>query len=153
MSLRRRDVEQWMSHRRLPEELRRYLSFMFLYVHACMKDVLVFSVLENVKWRHMSALVYVKSKFTSSNGLGVHVTLHMVDNTANYAHMHLSTYLFWKDFFSLFIIFFSIAKFFSSFFFIRFKFKTKIQPHKVKICCNDQPFTTYCLPLLENILH
>lgn len=24
MSLRRRDVEQWMSHRRLPEELRRY---------------------------------------------------------------------------------------------------------------------------------
>ena len=26
MSLRRRDVEQWMSHRRLPEELRRYES-------------------------------------------------------------------------------------------------------------------------------
>ena len=24
MSLRRRDVEQWMSHRRLPEELRRF---------------------------------------------------------------------------------------------------------------------------------
>ena len=24
MSLRRRDVEQWMRHRRLPEELRRY---------------------------------------------------------------------------------------------------------------------------------
>jgi hypothetical protein len=24
MSLRRRDVEQWMSHRRLPEDLRRY---------------------------------------------------------------------------------------------------------------------------------
>lgn len=24
MSLRRRDVEQWMSHRRLPEALRRF---------------------------------------------------------------------------------------------------------------------------------
>lgn len=27
MSLRRRDVEQWMSHRRLPDELRRYDIF------------------------------------------------------------------------------------------------------------------------------
>lgn len=25
MQLRRRDVEQWMSHRRLPEDLRRFL--------------------------------------------------------------------------------------------------------------------------------
>jgi cyclic nucleotide gated channel len=29
MSLRRRDVEQWMSHRRLPEELRRGYSWCF----------------------------------------------------------------------------------------------------------------------------
>lgn len=29
MSLRRRDVELWMSHRRLPEELRRYYSLRF----------------------------------------------------------------------------------------------------------------------------
>nr|GMC78228.1 probable cyclic nucleotide-gated ion channel 20, chloroplastic [Ipomoea batatas] len=26
MSMRRRDVEKWMSHRRLPEGLRRYLA-------------------------------------------------------------------------------------------------------------------------------
>ena len=37
MSLRRRDVEQWMSHRRLPEELRRYsipvicLHYLFIF--------------------------------------------------------------------------------------------------------------------------
>lgn len=36
MSLRRRDVEQWMSHRRLPVELRRFffvfmMSFLFLF--------------------------------------------------------------------------------------------------------------------------
>jgi len=27
MSLRRRDVEQWMSHRRLADDLKRYHSF------------------------------------------------------------------------------------------------------------------------------
>lgn len=27
MSLRRRDVEQWMSHRRLPEKLRRFYTY------------------------------------------------------------------------------------------------------------------------------
>jgi hypothetical protein len=27
MQLRRRDVEKWMSHRRLPEVLRRFLTF------------------------------------------------------------------------------------------------------------------------------
>ena len=31
MSLRRRDVEQWMSHRRLPEELRRYYLLYSLF--------------------------------------------------------------------------------------------------------------------------
>ena len=30
MQLRRRDVEQWMSHRRLPGDLRRYSIFLFL---------------------------------------------------------------------------------------------------------------------------
>jgi len=29
MQLRGRDVEQWMSHRRLPEVLRRYEMFLF----------------------------------------------------------------------------------------------------------------------------
>lgn len=32
MSLRRRDVEQWMSHRRLPEDLRRYFSEGWLWL-------------------------------------------------------------------------------------------------------------------------
>jgi len=31
MSLRQRDVEQWMSHRRLAEDLRRYHIIPFLY--------------------------------------------------------------------------------------------------------------------------
>jgi hypothetical protein len=29
MQLRRRDVEQWMSHRRLPEDLRKYVDKYF----------------------------------------------------------------------------------------------------------------------------
>lgn len=37
MSLRRRDVEQWMSHRRLSDELRRYdiLIILFTFLLAC----------------------------------------------------------------------------------------------------------------------
>jgi hypothetical protein len=37
MSLRRRDVEQWVSHRRLLEELRRYaiLIILFTFLLAC----------------------------------------------------------------------------------------------------------------------
>jgi len=29
MTLRRRDVEQWMSHRRLPDGIRRYVDFAY----------------------------------------------------------------------------------------------------------------------------
>lgn len=32
MQLRRRDVERWMSHRRLPEALRRFARFTFYIV-------------------------------------------------------------------------------------------------------------------------
>jgi hypothetical protein len=37
MSLRRRDVEQWMSHRRLSEELKRYAIpiILFTFLLAC----------------------------------------------------------------------------------------------------------------------
>jgi len=31
MQLRGRDVEQWMSHRRLPEDLRRYEKFYYFH--------------------------------------------------------------------------------------------------------------------------
>lgn len=35
MSLRRRDVEQWMRHRRLPEQLRRYFNVQAIVVIQC----------------------------------------------------------------------------------------------------------------------
>jgi len=35
MQHRRGDVEQWMSHRRLPEYLRRYITFSHFFHESC----------------------------------------------------------------------------------------------------------------------
>lgn len=46
MSLRRRDVEQWMSHRRLPEDLRRFhiieiISFLGIFICTLFSNCLI----------------------------------------------------------------------------------------------------------------
>ncbi|KAL6953841.1 putative cyclic nucleotide-gated ion channel 20, chloroplastic, partial [Sarracenia purpurea var. burkii] len=48
MSLRRRDVEQWMSHRRLPEELRRQVRQSERYNWAATRGVNEEMLLENL---------------------------------------------------------------------------------------------------------
>ncbi|KAG6420912.1 hypothetical protein SASPL_117456 [Salvia splendens] len=48
MSLRRRDVEQWMSHRRLPEDLRRLVRDSERYTWAATRGVNEDSLMENL---------------------------------------------------------------------------------------------------------
>ncbi|KAF3438348.1 hypothetical protein FNV43_RR21110 [Rhamnella rubrinervis] len=48
MSLRRRDVEQWMSHRRLPEELRRQVRHAERYIWAATRGVNEEALMENL---------------------------------------------------------------------------------------------------------
>lgn len=53
MSLRRRDVEQWMSHRRLPEVLRRFCfiflaeGWFWLFYYLPMKDPFIHTFFTN----------------------------------------------------------------------------------------------------------
>ena len=68
MSLRRQDVEQWMRHRCLPEELRRYLFSLFCshsYCHQVfgvkfIKAVAPKHLLDSVNIRCLSSLTVYK---------------------------------------------------------------------------------------------
>lgn len=61
MQLRRRDVEKWMSHRRLPEDLRRFLCFQHIFFQ---KDKLAshFNVFPLLQSRSLTHFFFQKTK-------------------------------------------------------------------------------------------